>query len=132
MTQLDLKRKPGSQAKPSVISLYTGAGGLDLGGQEKIKRLAEELGSENLLVLLGTPTVESTEISGMTVTSGDPTWAGPLAGVGLDLPVYHVIEEGIKEQIPPDAYQRQVGLAEMTFDVEEIKKAVRRVRNGEL
>ena len=68
----------------------------------------------------------------MTVTSGDPTWAGPLAGVGLDLLVYHVIEEGIKAQIPPDAYQRQVGLAEMTFDVEEIKNAVRRVRNGEL
>ncbi len=68
----------------------------------------------------------------MTVTSGDPTWAGPLAGVSLDLPVYHVIEEGIKAQIPADAYQQQVGLAEMTFDVEEIKETVRRVRDGTL
>ena len=82
------------------------------------------------MVLLGTPTVDSTEICGMTVTSGDPTWAGPLAGVGLGLPVYHVIEEEIKAQIPPETYKQQIGLAEMALETDEITEAARRIRSA--
>ena len=66
----------------------------------------------------------------MTVTEGDPTWAGPLAGAGLGVPVYHVIEDEIKSQVDSDVYEEEVGLAEMALaDTEQILEAVRAVRN---
>ena len=56
-----------------------------------------------LVVLLGTPNPESSRLYGLTVTQGDPSWAGALAGIGLNLPVYHVTESEIKEQVDPNS-----------------------------
>jgi hypothetical protein len=39
------------------------------------------------VVLLGTPTEDASRLYAMTVTTGDPSRAGALAGVALDLPV---------------------------------------------
>jgi glycine reductase len=64
------------------------------------------------------------------VTEGDPTWAGPLAGEPLGLPVYHILEEEIKSQIDSELYESEVGIAEMTLETEDIIQAVREVRNG--
>ena len=47
-----------------------------------IKRAADRVGTEGLIVVLGTPTADSSKLFAMTVTEGDPTWAGPLAGAG--------------------------------------------------
>ena len=33
-----------------------------------------------MVVLLGSPTPESAEVYARTVTEGDPSWVGPLAG----------------------------------------------------
>ena len=82
-------------------------------------------------MLLGTPNAESSRLYGMTVTVGDPAWAGVLAGVNLGLPVYHIIEPEIKSQIDPAVYQEQVGITEMVLDLDEIIDALRQVRNGE-
>jgi|TARA_Y100000294_G_scaffold152475_1_gene150806 betaine reductase len=82
------------------------------------------------MVLLGTPNAESSRLYGLTVTEGDPSWAGPLAGVRLDLPVYHIAEPEIKSQIEPDIYQDEVGLAEMALETDEIFDALQKVRNG--
>ena len=82
-------------------------------------------------MLLGTPNAESSRLYGMTVTVGDPAWAGVLAGVNLGLPVYHIIEPEIKSQIDPAVYQEQVGITEMVLDIDEIIDALRQVRNGE-
>ena len=38
-----------------------------------------------MVVLLGTPTEDASRLYAMTVTSGDPSWAGALAGVALGL-----------------------------------------------
>ena len=89
------------------------------------------LGTQEMVVLLGTPNAESSRLYGMTVTVGDPAWAGVLAGVNLGLPVYHIIEPEIKSQIDPDVYQEQVGITEMVLDIDEIIDALRQVRNGE-
>jgi betaine reductase len=62
------------------------------------------------------------------VTEGDPSWAGPLAGVSLQLPVYHITEPEIKIQIAPDVYESQVGLAEMVLEVGEIAQVLQEVR----
>ncbi len=80
------------------------------------------------MVVLGSPTVESAETFAETVINGDPSYAGPLAGVPLDLPVYHVLEPEIKQQADEEVYQRQVGLMEEVLDTADIVGAVHRVR----
>ena len=62
------------------------------------------------------------------MTEGDPTWAGPLAGEALGLPVFHITEPEIKEQIDGEVYESEVGIAEMMLDIDEVAEAVREVR----
>ena len=93
-----------------------------------MKRAADKAGTDNLVVLLGTPNAESTELYAITMTEGDPSWAGVLAGVALGLPVYHVIEDEVKSQIDPDLYDEEIGIAEMVLAVDEIKASARKVR----
>ena len=92
--------------------------------------MADRLGTEGMVVLLGTPNAESSKLYGLTVTEGDPSWAGVLAGVSLELPVYHITEPEIKSQVDPEVYQEQVGLTEMVLDTEDIFEALREVRLG--
>ena len=47
------------------------------------------------MVLLGAAEAEAAGLAAETVTVGDPTFAGPLAGVELNLAVYHIVEEEI-------------------------------------
>lgn len=61
----------------------------------------------------------------MTVREGDPTWAG----AGLGLPVYHITEAEIKDQVDAGVYDAEVGLAEMALDVAEISQVVEEVRD---
>lgn len=103
---------------------------MDLDDQANVNRLAETMGTENLIVLLGQPDANSTALFAETVTRGDPSWAGPLAGVPLGLPVYHILEPGIKAQIDPALYEEHVGLMELSADVEEIVQEVKRYREG--
>jgi glycine/sarcosine/betaine reductase complex component A len=81
-----------------------------------------------VVVLLGTTTAESSKVFGLTLTEGDPAWAGVLAGVSLNLPVFHITEAEIKQQVDPEIYASEVGLSEMVVDVDEISKAMREVR----
>jgi hypothetical protein len=83
-----------------------------------------------MVVLLGTPNAESSKLYGLTVTEGDPSWAGVLAGVRLELPVYHIAEPEIKSQIDPQVYEEQVALAEMVLDTEDIFETLQGVRLG--
>ena len=64
----------------------------------------------------------------LTVTEGDPAWAGALAGVALQLPVYHITEPEIAAQVPPALYAQEVGVADMVLDTAEIAAALREVR----
>lgn len=93
-----------------------------------MKRAAEKAGTDNLVVLLGTPNADSTELYAITMTEGDPSWAGVLAGVALGLPVYHVTEDEVKSQIDPDLYDEEIGIAEMVLAVDEIRDSARKVR----
>jgi len=81
-------------------------------------------------VLLGTPTADSSRLYALTVTSGDPAWAGALAGVALGLPVYHITEDEVKAQLAAADYEQQVALMESVMDVAGIGEAVRGVREG--
>ncbi len=92
--------------------------------------MVELHGPGEIIVLLGSPTPESTEIFARTVTEGDPTWVGPLAGIPLKLPVYHILEPEVKEQIAPQVYEEQVSIMESVLEVDDLIQAVRRVRDS--
>ena len=91
-------------------------------------KFAEQYGKDNLVVILGAPDADSAELYAETVTNGDPSWAGPLAGVALKLPVYHILEPEIKVQIDPAIYKEQLELMEIALDVNKIAEALNRVR----
>jgi glycine/sarcosine/betaine reductase complex component A len=101
---------------------------MDLSTQERIKRLADEHGSDSLLVLLGAPDAESAGIAAETVLLGDPSWAGPLAGVQLGLDVYHILEDEPRTAIPEAVYEEQVGLMADVLEVDEIVATMREMR----
>ena len=101
---------------------------MDLENQKRVKEAAEKYGAENVVVLLGASEAEAAGLAAETVTVGDPTFAGPLAGVSLNLGVYHALEETVKEQVDPGVYEEQVGMMEMVLDVEEITKEMKEVR----
>ena len=91
--------------------------------------MVDKYGKENLVVILGAPDADSAELYAETVVNGDPSWAGPLAGVAMDLPVYHIMEPEIKAQIDPEVYKEHLELMEIALDVEKIAEGLNRVRN---
>ncbi|MBV9011904.1 MAG: hypothetical protein JO272_07610 [Pseudonocardiales bacterium] len=101
---------------------------MDLSTQETIKRLADQHGADTLLVLLGAPDAESAGIAAETVVLGDPSWAGPLAGVQLGLPVYHILEDELRDVIPAEVWDEQVGLMADVLEVDALADAVREFR----
>ena len=101
---------------------------MDLENQKRVKEAAEKFGNENVVVLLGASEAEAAGLAAETVTAGDPTFAGPLAGVALNLAVYHIVEEEIKSQIDEAIYEDQVGMMEMVLDIDEISSEMKDVR----
>lgn len=93
---------------------------MDLENQAAIKKLVEDIGAEDVVVVFGMANMELAEIAARTMMIGDPSYTGPLAGVSLRLPVYHILEQEVKEAIPADVYAKQVGFMEMVVDTEEI------------
>ena len=102
---------------------------MDLENQQRVKDLAEKHGAENVIVLLGAAEGEAAGLAAETVTAGDPTFAGALAGVPLGLKVYHPVEPEFKESVDEDVYDDQIGMMEMVLDVDEITAAVSAIRN---
>ena len=101
---------------------------MDLENQRRVKELSDKYGAENILVLIGASEAESAGLAAETVTAGDPTFAGPLAGVPLGLKVYHAVEPEFKESVDADVYDDQVGMMEMVLDVDTIVEAVSELR----
>ena len=103
---------------------------MDLENQAQIKELAEQFGADSLIVVIGSLDSGGTEISALTVTSGDPTYAGPLAGVSLGLPVYHILEPEVRASIDPKIYEEEVALMEMAMEgsVDDIVTITRETR----
>ena len=100
---------------------------MDLENQKRILDLSEKFGKENIVVILGTSEAESAGLTAETVTAGDPTYAGPLAGVSLGLRVYHAFE--LKDQIDANVYDEQCGMMEMVLDVDAIVNEVSSIRD---
>ncbi len=101
---------------------------MDLENQKRIKEFAEKFGKENIVVLFGAAEAEATGLAAETVMLGDPTYAGALANVALHLDAYHAVEPEFKEAVDAGVYDEQVGMAEMTLNVDEIIAEMKRMR----
>ena len=101
---------------------------MDLENQKRIKEFAEKFGKENLVVLFGAAQAEASGLAAETVMLGDPTYAGALANVALHLDAYHAVEPEFKEAVDSAVYDEQIGMAEMTLNVEEIIAEMKRMR----
>jgi len=103
---------------------------MDLNSQETIKRLADEHGTDQLVVILGAPDAESAEIAAETVVLGDPTYAGALAEAQLGLSVYHALEEEFRSLVDDDVWEDQIGVMADVLEAEEISAAVKGMRES--
>lgn len=101
---------------------------MDLEIQQRIKDLTEKHGAENIVVVIGGAEAEASGLSAETVAAGDPTYAGPLAGIALGLAVYHMVEPEIKDECDPAVYDEQCGMMEMVLDVDAIIEEVSKIR----
>jgi glycine reductase len=99
---------------------------MDLENQARIKELAEKYGSDDFIVVLGGAEAEASGLAAETVSTGDPTFAGPLSGVSLGLKAYHIFE--LKEEVDSQVYDDQVGMMEMVLNVDDIINEVRTYR----
>ena len=101
---------------------------MDLENQRRVKEIADKHGAENVVVIIGGAEAEAAGLAAETVTAGDPTYAGPLAGVPLGLKVYHAVEPEFKESVDEDVYDDQIGMMEMVLDVDEIAEEIKGIR----
>ena len=102
---------------------------MDLENQNRVKEAVDKYGAENIIVLLGGGEAETAGLAAETVTAGDPTWAGPLAGVSLGLKVYHALDPEFKESVDADVYDEQIGMMEIVLDVDAITSEIKAIRD---
>jgi len=95
-----------------------------------IMRLADQYGPENLVVVLGNGDAKGLEVFAETVTQGDPSYAGPLAGVSLKIPVYHVLEEEVIASVPESLRDEKLQLPSLVIDVKPMERVLRSSRES--
>jgi glycine/sarcosine/betaine reductase complex component A len=99
-----------------------------LESQSTIKKLVEMEGKDGMMVVLGASDIEGAEIAAETLTMGDPSFTGPLAGVSLGLPIYHILEPEIRAVVPADVYEKEAGLVSMIVDTEDVARRFKAIR----
>lgn len=92
------------------------------------EKVAETYGKENVIVRLGAPVADSSEIYAETISHGDQTWASPLSGITLSLLVYRIMEPKIKKQIETVCFKERLALMEIALDADAIGKSLKKVR----
>jgi len=101
---------------------------MDPENQDRIREIAERESAGDLVVVLGAVDADSLQVATETVTVGDPSYVGSLAGVSLGLPVVHIFEDEVKRQVDPGVYQEQIGLLELSLDTDAVKAAMVKLR----
>lgn len=91
-----------------------------------VKGLAETHGTDNLIVIFGINQPSTLHIMTRTFSSGDPSYAGPLAGVSLGLQCYHILE--LKEEIPASVWETEMAMYELEIE-EEVQAGIFQIMN---
>ena len=100
---------------------------MDPENQTQVKNIAEsaerdKISRSDIIVVLGASDLDGVMISAETVTSGDPSFSGPLAGVSLGLPVYHILEPEVRAAVPENVYEENVGIWTLAVEPEKLEK----------
>jgi glycine/sarcosine/betaine reductase complex component A len=103
---------------------------MDLEGQGRIQQVVGQAGTDNVIAVLGANSAAAVEMTAMTLMSGDPSYAGPLAGIALGIPSYHILEPEIVEQVDPAVYERELALSALAMDVDEVVAPMKSIRDG--
>lgn len=96
-----------------------------------MKRIAEANRAETLIVVFGLNEPRNLRIMATTVKTGDPSWAGALAGVALGLPSYHILE--LEAEIPAEVWAEGMAMEELELEEDltaEILATMRDVRES--
>ncbi len=83
-----------------------------------------------MVAVLGANSAAAVEMTAMTLRNGDPSYAGPLAGVALGSPSYHILEPEIVGQIDSAVYERELALSALAMEVDEVIAPVKAIRDG--
>ncbi len=103
---------------------------MDLEGQGRIRQVVEQAGTDGLVAVLGANSPTAVEMTALTLKSGDPSYAGPLAGVALGIPSYHILEPEIVGQIDAALYDRELALSALAMDVGDVIAPVKAIRES--
>jgi glycine/sarcosine/betaine reductase complex component A len=100
---------------------------MDPENQNQVKNITERAEKDkvprsDIIVVLGASDLDGVMISAETVTTGDPSFSGPLAGVSLGLPVYHILEPEVRAAVPEDVYEENVGIWALAVEPERLEK----------
>jgi glycine/sarcosine/betaine reductase complex component A len=104
---------------------------MDLEGQGRIRQVVEQSGADDVVAVLGANSAAAVEMTALTLKSGDPSYAGPLTGVALGIPSYHVLEPEIVGQIDPALYDRELALSALAMDVDQVIAPMKSIRDGD-
>src|SRR5688572_8521989 len=102
---------------------------MDPENQQLIKELVDKHGADDVVVVLGATDPEALEIAVETVTAGDPSFMGPLAGVPLGLHVLHIFDDTLKTAVPTEIYEHELGFLEMTLDADDVRSRMQSLRD---
>ena len=103
---------------------------MDLEGQGRIRQVIEQAGSDDVVAILGANSPTAVEMTALTLKSGDPSYAGPLTGIALGIPSYHVLEPEVAEQFDAALYERELALSALAMDVAEVVAPLRTIRES--
>jgi glycine/sarcosine/betaine reductase complex component A len=104
---------------------------MDLEGQGRIRQVVERSGADDVVAVLGANSAAAVEMTALTLKSGDPSYAGPLTGVALGVPSYHILEPEIVGQIDPALYDRELALSALAMDVDQVIAPMKSIRDGD-
>jgi glycine/sarcosine/betaine reductase complex component A len=103
---------------------------MDLEGQGRIRQVIEQAGAADVVAVLGANSPTAVEMTALTLKSGDPSYAGPLAGIALGIPSYHILEPEIVGQVDPALYDRELALSALAMDVDEVIAPMKSLREA--
>lgn len=103
---------------------------MNLEGQGRIQQVVQQGGTDDVVAVLGANSAAAVEMTAMTLRSGDPSYAGPLAGVALGIPSYHILEPEVVGQIDSAVYERELALSALAMDVDQVIAPVKAIRDA--
>ncbi|MBU0943191.1 MAG: hypothetical protein KJ804_20845 [Proteobacteria bacterium] len=83
--------------------------------------MAAQYGTEMLIIVFGINQPSSIRIMAQTFKNGDPSFAGPLAGVALNIESYHILE--LQDHIPEEVWEKEMLMYELEIE-EEARKII--------